>query len=164
MEGHRGWRVALNVCAAAFPLDVSVQERSSRRSQNAREVCPYRGIESRYFHTSADQSRKPKCNFVLTAYILTRHIIYIFIYSYIYFFLYISSLRFFSLCISLLFSTKIISSAARFVALVRHLPGDGAPETGNRARTGCLRPGYRPINTRTGSPVPATWESPSDGR
>lgn len=56
------------------------------------------------------------------------------------------------------FSMKIILSAAYFVALVRHSSGDIAPEiTGNRTtRTGCLRVGYRPINTRTGSPVPAT--------
>lgn len=62
------------------------------------------------------------------------------------------------------FSTKIILSAARLVALVHHLSGDGVPETGNRARIDRLRFDHRPINTRTGSPVPATWESPSDGR
>lgn len=89
-------------------------------------------------------------------------IIYIYIISFL-FALFSRSLSFYIYKSS--FSMKIISSApVRFIALVCHLPGDGAPETGNRARTGRLRPDHRPINTRTGSPVPATWESPSDGQ
>lgn len=149
-----------------FLLD-DFRERDRRDGrENARSLSVYKGgIESGYFHTGADQSRKPKRNFVPTAYIYLHNILYIYLYIHIYIlYIYFFSLRSFSLCISFTFSMKIISSAARFVALVRHLPGDGAPETGNRARTGYLRPGYRPINTRTGSPVPATWESPSDGR
>lgn len=55
------------------------------------------------------------------------------------------------------FSMKIISSASCLVALVRRPDGGGAPETGSPPS------GHCPINTRTGSPVPATWESPSDG-
>lgn len=150
-----------------FPYERERERGIAETIAKTRETCSYvKGKPSRVIFTrDADQSRKPKRNFVLTAYIYLHNIlyIYIFIYSYI-IYIYFFFALFFPLCISFTFSMKIISSAARFVALVRHLPGDGAPETGNRARTGYLRPGYRPINTRTGSPVPATWESPSDGR
>lgn len=105
VEGHDG---SLSMYAPqAFLLDVSVQERSSRRSRNARSLSVYKGTESGYLHPSADQSRKPKRNFVLIAYILTQHIIYIYSYIYIFiYYIYISSLRSFSLCISLFLVRK----------------------------------------------------------
>lgn len=75
-------------------------------------------------------------------------------YIYIYLYLYIYYIYIYLLCslYTSTFSMKIISSAPCFVALVHHPAGAGVPETGSSR----LRSGHRPINTRTGSPVPAT--------
>lgn len=153
------------------------RERYRREAVEREKLVPRRQTKARDSrkgrHTSADQSRKPKRSLVLTACILTQHIVISIFFSYLYVYIYISSLCSFSLSLSFAlsfalffvlciykstFSMKIISSAARFVALVRHSPGNDAPVvTGSHAtRTSRLRVGHRPINTRTGSPVPAT--------
>lgn len=95
---------------------------------------------------------------MLTASILTQQIIFVFISSFIYIFIYLFIFIYIyhiynPLCslYTSTFSMKIISSAPCLVALVHHPAGAGVPETGSR-----LRSGHRPINTRTGSPVPAT--------
>jgi len=113
---------------------------------------------ARFFRTTRSQcqSAKPKRGLVLAACVLARYILYIYM-----LFLSLSFFHSLSLSLSLYkssFGMKIISSAARFVAVIRHSGGSGAPESGDRARarTAYSRPGHRPINTRTGSPVPAT--------